>query len=332
MTMTGRMVFWVLCLALTGRGASVPFGPLMLARPALGDARLAPPPAEDAGREFAVGLARDTHAVTVTGWFRAVYREGWNLQVTTMSHYTPDAVRRFNPDLAAGAFGFGRPDGTNLTGTLAVDPFPWQPYEAGTEFAELWPRGVYTVGGWSSNEVTVSVGGESVTLGPGAFSRNVVPGGGAAVSVTGTGAAAVGISRTPAHEFFGGMNGVQQLGVGMELTPESTVSNVWRFCVWRIRLDEGAHVCRADFAPHWGAVFAGGEKAFAMPAAARRLSAAGVYRVGFAGLSPQFRVDVFDARFFHRWLSDDELARVHANGMEELARRGIPLWAERPAE
>jgi hypothetical protein len=131
------------------------------------------------------------------------------------------------------------------------------------------------------------------------------------------------------------LRGIKRLlisGVRRELTPESTVSNVWRFCVWRIRLDEGAHVCRADFAPHWGAVFAGGEKAFAMPAAARRLSAAGVYRVGFAGLSPQFRVDVFDARFFHRWLSDDELARVHANGMEELARRGIPLWAERPAE
>lgn len=330
MTMTGRMVFWVLCLALTGRGASVPFGPLMLARPALGDARLAPPPAEDAGREFAVGLARDTHAVTVTGWFRAVYTSGRNYMVTTRSLYTPDAVQRRNPDLAGGAFGFGRPDGTNLTGTLTIDPFPWQPYAAGTEFARQWPRGVYTVAGWSSNAVTVTLGGASVTLGPGAFNRNMLPGDGTAASVAGTGPAAVGISRTPAHRFFGMTDGIVADGGAQILTPESTVSNVWKFCVWRFRLDASNHVCRADMAPHDRAVFASVTQDQDMPETARIFSARGFYQVGFAGFSADFRVDAFDVRLFHRWLDDAELRRIHANGIDELARRGIPLAAPRP--
>ena len=49
--------------------------------------------------------------------------------------------------------------GVELGGALTLDPFPWQPYEAGTVPSNQWPRGVYTVAGWSSNAVTVTLGG-----------------------------------------------------------------------------------------------------------------------------------------------------------------------------
>jgi len=326
--MMGRTCFFVLCLAAAARAASVPFGPMMLGS-RLGDARLAAPPAEDTGLRFSAAPAADTHALTFAGWFRAVYPQSCTCYVTTMSFYTPDAVQTSNPDLAGGAFGF--PNGVELGGALTLDPFPWQPYEAGTVPSNLWPRGVYTVAGWSSNAVTVTLGGASATLGPGAFNRNMLPGAGAAASVTGQGPAAVGISRTPAHEFFGAVDGVKDEG-GMTLAAESILTNAWKFCVWRLKLDGAEHVCRVDMAPFERADFLSVTYTQRMPRVSRALSARGIYQFGFSGDlgDVDVRIDMFDPRLFHRWLDDAELMRVRANGIEELARRGIPLVAPRP--
>ncbi len=35
---------------------------------------------------------------------------------------------------------------------------------------------------------------------------------------------------------------------------------------------------------------------------------------------------MFDYRVFPVWLTDDELKRIHQNGVEEINRRGIPRW------
>ena len=69
-----------------------------------------------------------------------------------------------------------------------------------------------------------------------------------------------------------------------------------------------------------------------MPRVSRALSARGIYQFGFSGLlgDVDVRIDMFDPRLFHRWLDDAELMRVRANGIEELARRGIPLAAPKP--
>lgn len=320
----------VLAVART-RAASVPFGPLMMA-PALGDARLAVSVSEHGVplMVFDVQPRLDTHALTVCGWYRIIYPSGQQPYVTTMASYTPEPVTRSNPDLAAGAFGF--PSGTNLTGTITVDPFAWQPYTGGTVYNNKWPRGVYTVAGWSSNAVTVTVGGAAVTLGPGDFNRNVIPGVGSSVTVAGTGPAAVGVSRTPAHQFFGGTDGVvANDGINI-ITPESTVSNTYKFCAWRIRLDDTTHVYRSDMADAARAVCLGITTDQPMPASQRILSASGIYHLGFIGLQPgtNMTIQAFDARAFHRWLSDDELCRIHANGLQEIARRGIPMTTPRP--
>lgn len=324
----------LLCAVWVGaenHAASVPFGPLMMA-PSLGDARLAVS-ASAYGLPmmvFDVQPRRDTHAITVCGWYRVIY-PSWQMPfVTTMASYTPEPVTPSNPDLAAGAFGY--PAGTNLTGTLTVDPFAWQPYAAGTVYSNKWPRGVYTVAGWSSNAVTVTVGGTPVTLGPGAFNRNVIPASGASVTVAGTGQAAVGVSRTPAHQFFGGVDGVVANDGINVLTAESTVSNTYKFCAWRIRLDDTTHVYRSDMADAARAECLGVTTGQPMPASQRILSASGIYRLGFFGfhLGTNMTVEAFDARAFHRWLSDDELCRIHANGLQEIVRRGIPMTAPRP--
>lgn len=318
----------VLAVART-RAASVPFGPLMMA-PALGDARLAVSASAygSALMLFEVSPQRDTHALTVCGWYRLIYPSSQNIFATTMASYVPEPIQRSNPDLAGGAFGY--PGGTNLTGTLTVDPFPWQPYEPGVP-SNRWPRGVYTVAGWSSNAVTVTVGGVAVTLGPGTFNRNVVPGAGSSVTVAGTGPVAVGVSRCPAYRFFETIDGVIADGGG-SLTPESTVTNTYKFCAWRIKLDASTHVYRSDMADAARAQCLGMVTTQDVPAAQHILSARGLYRVGFLGFAPGTNVTVqaFDARSFHRWLSDDELCRIHANGLQELGRRGIPMTAPRP--
>ena len=336
--MIRRATFYaLLCAVLVGaenHAASVPFGPLMMA-PSLGDARLAVS-ASDHGSAlmlFEVSPRHDTHALTVCGWFRLIYPSSQKLEATTMASYVPEPIQRSNPDLSQGAFGF--PGGTNLTGTLTVDPFAWQPYEPGVP-SNLWPRGVYTVAGWSSNAVTVTVGGAALVLGPGAFNRNVIPASGSAVTVAGTGPVAVGVSRTPAHQFFGGVDGVVADGVVADgdyaLTPESTVTNTYKFCAWRIKLTDTEHVYRSDMADAERAQCLGMVTTQDVPAAQHILSARGLYRVGFSGVAPGTNVTVqaFDARAFHRWLSDDELCRIHANGLQEIARRGIPMTAPRP--
>lgn len=325
--MTFRTFFTLLSLAGTiasqCQGSSVPFGPLML-RPALGDSRLAVQ-ASEANRPlmlYNVELQADSHALTVCGWFRLRYPSAANIQATTAARWTPEAVLRSNPDLAGGAFGF--PAGTNLTGTLTVDPFPWGAYPPSAG-SNCWPRGVYTLAGWSSNALSVSIGGSTVTLGPGSFNRNAVPGAGSSVTVSGTGPASLGVSLTPCAEFFSAIDGV--IAQGQTLAPESIITNSLKFCSWRLRLDGEHHVYRSDMASHDRAACLGLVTTQSMPRAARVLSGRGMYSVGFMGFAPgtNVTVDAFDIRAFSRWLSDDELCRIHGNGAQEILRRAIPI-------
>jgi len=130
----------------------------------------------------------------------------------------------------------------------------------------------------------------------------------------------------------GGIDGVVvNDGINI-LTPESTVSNTYKFCAWRIKLDASTHVYRSDMADAERAACLGQTTSLDVPFAQHILSARGLYRIGFIGFAPGTNVSVeaFDARAFHRWLSDDELCRIHQNGLQEIARRGIPMTAPRP--
>lgn len=333
-----RPLFSALCLlasvlCLPSGAASVQFGSAMqrfMPSP-LGDARLASAFAvETTNTMFDVRIPAGDHpALTICGWMRASCPGiGKQILLTTSAQWCPDPIRRSNPDLLGGQGGF--PTNTVLSGTLTVSPFPWQPYAGGSTESNTWPRGVYTVAGWSGNPVSVALGGApSVMLGPGPFNLNVVPGAGNDLTITGTGLACVGISRTPAHQFFGAIDGVIS-GGDLLLTADSIVTNELVFCSYRLRFDGAQQLYRSDLARIGECGSLGQIKTNGLPVSARSAySSRGLYKVGLSGLgggSRAVEVDGFGFRCLPRWISDEEMCRIKANDEDEISRRGIPRW------
>lgn len=320
----------VLCLP--SGAASVQFGSSMqrfMPSP-FGDARLASSFATDSTNTmFDVRIpAGDHSALTICGWLRASCPGiGSQILLTTAASWCCDPIRRSNPDLLGGQGGF--PTNTVLSGTLTVSPFPWQPYAPGSTESNTWQRGVYTVAGWSSNAVAVALGGASVALGPGAFNRNVVPGAGSDCTITGDGQACIGISRTPAHQFFGALDGVLG-GEYLLFTPDSIVTNELVFCSYRLRFDGAQQLYRSDLSRIGECGSLGQIKTNGLPVSGRTAySSRGIYKIGLEGLgggSRAVEVDGFGFRCIPRWISDDEMCRIKANDETEISRRGIPRW------
>lgn len=287
---------------------------------------------------FNVAIPAGQHqALTVCGWFRMRYASGLDLYLTTAAFYCPEAIQRSNPDLLGGAGGYPSDGGwqtaagTNLTslgGAVTVADFSWQPY-ADQKTSNQWPRGVYTVAGWSSNAVTVSLGGADVTLGPGAFNRNMVPGPSTSCVISGDGLICIGISRTPDAEFFENIDGVADVSTTM-LTADSIVTNEISFAAWRFTFVDGTNlVYRSDLTRIDNAQCMGQTTTNPTPRTARAFDSRGSYKIGFMGLGSGFtplEVEAFDVRCFAWRLTDDELCRIHSDGVLEIARRKIPQW------
>lgn len=320
----------VLCLP--SGAASVQFGSSMhrfMPSP-FGDARLASSFATDSTNTmFDVRIpAGDHSALTICGWLRASCPGiGKQILLTTAASWCADPVQRFNPDLLGGRGGF--PTNTVLSGALTVSPFPWTPYEPGPA-SNIWPRAIYTAAGWSSNTISVALGGAAaVNLGPGEFNRNLVPGSGPDLAITGSGPACIGISRTPAHQFFGAIDGV--LGGGdLLLTPDSIVTNELVFCSYRLAFSGPRQLYRSDLARIGECGSLGQVKTNDLPASGRSsYSSRGLYKIGLEGLgggSRAVEVDGFGFRCIPRWITDEELCRIKANDEAEIFRRGIPRW------
>jgi hypothetical protein len=324
------MRFPTVALVLLASTALAGFQPMMPSP--LGDARIGKlRQYAGAGRmEYGVQLPAGQHqGFTVVGWFRLM-SAGTNLnQCVPYSFWCPDKIKYSNPDLLDGVGGL-RAVGTNLSalgGSITIASFPFAPY-TNLDVAPVsnqWPRGIYTISGWSSNAVVVTLGGSNVYFGPGEFTKNAKPGTSNSVIITGTGLVAVGISRTPCHRFFGEISSV---GVGNGTFPNETlVTNginlvVWRFAmegsnqtyrtdIYRDNMERGASFTRTNPAPSAGCFDAGGD-----------------YRIGLIGVVvyPPFESDLFDHRVYPWRLSDAELTRIYNNGREEIQRRGIPQW------
>lgn len=322
----------VFALALSCLAASMQFGaqwqrfmPSML-----GDARLA----SDlhfgtvTNMDFGVELPPGEHAgMTVTLWTRLTTVTGatlTNTQVAANLFFTPERVRRNNPSLAFCDAG-GWPTNMTLAGTVTVAPFPFAPYDITPSVSNLWPHGVYTVAGESSNQVTVSVGGASMTVGPGTFNRNIIAGSGSACSVSGTGWARIGVARTHAAEFFT-LDGIDTAGINM--SPASMITNELKFIAIRLCLSDVEHKGCVDYYGVGGLLLAV-TNSFTIPRRARALSSDGIYRVQIIGVMKQDRAynnDFFDTRVFPRVLDDAEIDRIRLNGSDEFNRRGIPRW------
>lgn len=259
---------------------------------------------------------------TVTAWMRvtAPANPGW---LTTFAHWCGDPIQRSNPDLAANAFGY--PAGTNLTaagGSITIASFPFAGY-AGipTIVSNRWPKGVYTLDGWSDNAVTLSLGGTDITLGPGTFHRNAIPGPAASAVLSGAGVAALGISRTPCARYLMEIDGVTT--GDQKLEADNIVTNQLRMCTWRFRIVGATQTYRSDM---------GGLDSFDVVSQTQtnsaptcgRFDSTGDYRIGLQGFgNPPFNHAIWDARLFPWCLSDSELRRIHNNGVTEILRRNL---------
>ena len=275
--------------------------------------------------QFTVQIPPGVHqAFTVTAWLRIKPETAEN-DMWTYAFWCPDAIDRSNPDLLNGAGGFGA-GGTNLTaagGSVTVASFPFAAYTGHPDVAGRWPKGVYTIAGTAKQAVTVSLGGEDVTVGPGPFNRNAIPGPSDSVVITGAGVAEVGISRTPCHRFYSVMNGVWD---GGNLRRDSIVTNELAMCTWRFRCEGGQQLYQFNL----GRIGAFNDLSIVQTnGACGGYDWKGHYEVGLMGLGEPIypmTYDLYDARVFTRWLTDAELDRVHLNGVQEIGRRGIPQW------
>jgi hypothetical protein len=302
-----------------------------------GDARLSQTyTTNSAGMSITVGITPppvDTHDYTITGWYRFDSFASFsnNIVVFPVLTYTPSPVARTNPDLLANAGGHTN-GGFTLSGSHTFTNFPFAPYPAiHAAIQAQWPWGVYTVAGDSSNAVTVSLAGAAaVTLGPGAWTRNIIAGtANSNVVVTGDGPMRIGISKTPLAEFFGASSGVGR-GYdtydfsGMASNPAAITNGHALFFTFRMHLDATNHtvICGGGCD---GAVCTGYVVTNALPVdGTTSFSSSGMLNLNFIGVynaTNKFE-RIFDIRAFPRELSDNELERIKNNGSEEINRRG----------
>lgn len=296
--------------------------------PALGDARMGkleadqgldhvhfnviPPPGEHQG-------------LTVTAWLRLpVYNDS---QMTTEALWCHDPIEREQPDKLAGAGGWGG-DPIDLTaagGTVAFTGLVFEPYSTGDPVHDeviknnLGEYGVATIAGWSEQTITVSVGGSDLNVGSGDFNINVKAGAGDYVAISGAGLCKVGVSQTPFCRYHNEIDGVTE---DMELTAHSIVTNEFAMLAWRWKCTAGGQVYKSDI----GRIHAFDDLSITKTNAyCATMSSRGHYTVGLTSFwaYPPFDLELFDARVFGRFLTQQEMERIHSNGVQELHRRGL---------
>lgn len=295
--------------------------------PGLGDARMGVVAGqEDVGWvQYKVVPPPGAHkGLTVVAWMRLT--KYGNAQLTTQAFWCPEEVDRWSADKLGGAGGHGGAelDLTAAGGVVVVPGVVMVGYETddGRALNTLGEYGVATVAGESEQVITVSVGGEDVIVGPGEFNKNVKAGPSGSVVISGGGRCRVGVSQTPMYKFYHEIDGVIRTDGLRGITPESTITNEWAMVSWRWRCDEGGTVYRSDI----GRLHAFDDLAVTTTnEACEVLHSGGIYRVGLTGLQndPPYDVELFDGRVFGRWLEQEEMERIHANGVEELIRRGL---------
>jgi hypothetical protein len=258
-------------------------------------------------------------ALTLTGWYASSWTGAHDIVVQPELFYTPEEVQYSNPDLLGGAWAHGVSGGTNLVTAFNFVGFPFSTYTNHPSVTNTWKWGVYTVDGWSTNAVTLNLGGIDFTLGPGTFNRNVIAGGSGACILTGTGLVSIGISKTPCHRFYS-----STMNRGFASTTDFqgiARSNGLAFVIMRMRSDLTNHIFDVSLRTTnatW-VTYSGTN------ACTSRFSSGGIYQLWMVG--PQNRPDkqerVFDWRVLPWRLSDEECDRIWQNSYDEVQRRGL---------
>lgn len=266
-------------------------------------------------------LPPGTHeAITITGWYSHVYTNH-HCYAAPLLNYTPDEVQLDNPDLLNGALSHGVAGGTNLTGTFSFSGFPYSTYTNHPAITNTWKWGVYTIDGWSSNSLTINLGGIDYSVGPGTFNRNAIAGGSGDFIVTGTGLASIGVSKTPCHQFYSaGVPDIINDSNNIYFGGASTTNGI-AFWSIRVRSNGTNHIATMDSKENnkawgtWGYT----------NSCPKQFSSQGIYQIMFTGIQNALTGKaerLYDVRAFKYRLSDSELERVYNNGLDDKNRRG----------
>ena len=296
--------------------------------PSLGDARTGTVQAQqDLYKvDFIVKPPPGKHkGLTVVAWLRLTDFEHITglIQLTTDAMWSAEPIQDTAPDLLQGAGGYAGEavDLDTMGGVIAFSDVGFAPYSV--DFSK-WPNGVATIAGSSEQIITVSVGGNDVTVGAGAFNQNAIVGATDTVVISGAGSCNVGVSQTPLNKFSMVIDGVT---IDHFFTPESIITNEFAMCTWRWQCQpDGNLTYRSDI----GRIHAFDDLSQVKTNGTYQyLHSDGYYKVGLQGLrscDDLIGVEMFDARVFGRYLEQHEMERVHANGVQELLRRGLVEW------
>jgi hypothetical protein len=269
---------------------------------------------------FNVEIPDGTHsAITLTGWY--AHPTTNNYWVTPQLFYTPEPVQYSNPDLLGGAWAHGVAGGTNLVTAFSFNGFPFSSYTNHPDVTNLWRWGVYTVDGWSSNAVTLNLGGTDFSFGPGTFKRNCIAGGSGDCILTGSGLVSIGISKTPCHKFYDAKQTINSFN------SSSWLNGIWAsngisFISMRITATGTNHIYNVKVRRKgygWDNSYT------ATNVCPYQFNSRGIYQLSFVGIynGPNKPETTFDYRIFSFYLTDDELERVYQNGVDEATRRGL---------
>lgn len=265
-----------------------------------------------------IELPDGTHdAITITGWYKHT-TTNYNIYASPWLHYTPEAVQYSNPDILGGALAENVAGGTNLTGSFSFSGFPYSAYTNHPAITNTWRWGVYTLDGWSSNSLTVNVGGIDYSVGPGEFNKNCIAGGSGDFIVTGSGLVSMGVAQTPCYQFYSAKNEYNDQG-NINWGGASSTNGI---AFWSIRIQATGtnHITTMDSKENnksWGTwVYTN--------ACPHRFSSQGIYQIFMFGLLNSVnKTELFyDLRAFKFRLSDVELERVYNNGLDDKNRRG----------
>ena len=244
-------------------------------------------------------------------------------QMSASLFYCPEPVDRTGDDILEDACAYTSE--TNLNGQISFPALTFAAYPA-IPTSPTMTYGAYTVAGWSSNVVTVVMGGITTDFGPGDINRNITPAASSGLTVTSTGLCSLGISRCHLHQFFGGLGNVSEeqgiIGV-------FSLTNELRMVVFRLKLDGTNHtqdVSMYDAAGLTNGVVATVNHAF--PDNTTTFSSRGIYRFGVAGVGvlAYETINYFGYRFYPWSLSDYEIERVLINARQEIIRRPVDIY------
>lgn len=256
--------------------------------------------------------------ITITGWYKHVYTN-YNAYVTPSLFYTPEDVQYSNPDLLGGALSHGVAGGTNLTGSFSFSGFPYSTYTNHPSVTNTWKWGVYTIDGWSSNSLTINLGGIDYSVGPGTFNRNAIAGGTGNFIVTGTGLASIGVSKTPCHQFYTIAHTFSSF-TDIYCGGASSTNGI-AFWSIRVRANGTNHISTLDSKENninW-------ISRTYTNACNKTFSSGGIYQLWMLGAQNPLSgksEQLYDVRAYKWRLSDSEIERVYGNGLDDKTRRG----------